>query len=124
MNKNSFTKREEIMKKLFASITIAALCTNLYAISPYVKGYRLYIRYVKHIPKFGIKAPQLLKKLNIKSSDELKYLISSHEIVKRVAKFNPKAAKGIEKILNKNKEKELEAFLLAVYEGKIPPGCN
>ena len=91
---------------------------------PLRKRVQIYIRYVKHIPKFGIKAPMLLKRLNIKSSEELKYLIETHEIVKRVAKFNPEAAKGIEKILNKNKEKELEAFLLAVYEGRIPPGCN
>ena len=102
----------------------ALLATNLLAISPYVKGYRLYIRYVKHIPKYGIKAPELLKQLGVKSSAEIDELIKSGEIVKKVAKFNPKAAKGIERILKKGKQKELSVFLKSVFNGEIPPGCD
>ena len=112
------------MKKALTGIIALTLSSNLYAISPYVKGYRLYIRYVKHIPGYGIKAPQLLKILNITGADELIRLIETGKIVEKVEEFNPKAAKGIEKILQKGKQKDLEAFLLSVYEGKIPPGCN
>ncbi len=112
------------MKKVLMGIIVLTFSSNLYAISPFVKGYRLYIRYVKHIPGYGIKAPQLLEKLNITSADELIRLIETGKIVEKVKEFNPKAAKGIEKILKKGKKKELETFLLTVYEGKIPPGCN
>ena len=96
---------------------------NLYAITPYVKGYRLYIRYVKHIPRYGIKTPQLLKKLNISTTQELIELIESGKIVEKVKSFNPKAAEGIKKILNKDK-KSFEVFIISVYEGKVPAGCH
>lgn len=107
-------------------IIIAGMCLSvpLFAISPYVKGYKLYIRYVKHIPKDGIKAPLLLKKLGINSAEEIDELIKTGEIVQKVKKFNPAAAKGIEKILKKGKGKELDIFLKSIYMGKIPPGCN
>jgi hypothetical protein len=107
-------------------ILIAGICliTPLFAINPYVKGYRYYIKYVKHIPKYGIKAPELLKKLNIRSTKEIDKLIYSGKIVEEIKKFNPAAAKGIEKILKKGKQKELSIFLKYVYLGKIPPGCN
>ncbi|QCI27777.1 hypothetical protein [Caminibacter pacificus] len=108
----------------FIFILLFCCSVNLHAISPYVKGYRLYIRYVKHIPKYGIKAPELLKKLHIRSSQQLHQLIQSGKIVEEVAKFNPNAAKGIEKILKKGKEKELEVFLNEVMKGRIPLGCN
>jgi hypothetical protein len=105
-------------------IAILCIALPLFAISPYVKGYRLYIRYVKHIPGHGIKAPELLKKLNVHSEKELEELLQSGEIVEKVKKFDPAAAKGIETILKKGKEKELEAFLKQIFLGKIPPGCN
>ncbi|WP_457563615.1 hypothetical protein [Caminibacter pacificus] len=110
-------------KRLFF---IALICcsVNLHAISPYVKGYRLYIRYVKRIPKNGIKAPDLLRKLHVRTPEQLHQLIKSGKIVEEVAKFNPNAAKGIEKILKKGKEKELEIFLTQVLMGRIPLGCN
>jgi hypothetical protein len=112
-------------KKLLTSIVLCScIVTQTFAISPYVKGYRLYIRYVKHIPKYGIKAPELLKKLNVNSTAQLQKLLRSGEIVEKIKTFNPAAAKGIEKILKKGKEKELEAFLIQIFQGHIPPGCN
>ena len=110
-------------KSIFSILLCAALSNTLYAITPYVKGYRLYIRYVKHIPKYGIKAPELLKKLQIHSTQQLKKMIESGEIVQKVKKFNPKAANGIKTILKKDK-KSLEVFLEEVYQGKIPWGCH
>ncbi|EDM24542.1 hypothetical protein FE773_08280 [Caminibacter mediatlanticus TB-2] len=65
-------------KKSFMIVLILLMSTtSLFALSKYVIGYRYYIRYVKHIPKYGIKTPELLK-----------------------------------------------TFMIAVYNGKIPPGCN
>ncbi|WP_457560258.1 hypothetical protein [Caminibacter sp.] len=107
------------MKKTFL---ITALATLSFAISPYVKGYRLYIRYVKHTPPRELKAPYLLKKLNITSLNELNREIDSGEIVKKLEKINPKAAKGLQKALSKDK-KAVKVFLDSIFEGKIPPGC-
>ncbi|GAB6045352.1 hypothetical protein JCM11957_09500 [Caminibacter profundus] len=109
--------------KLTLGVMLITLTTSLYGLSPYVKGYKLYIRYVKHIPKYGIKAPQLLKSLGVNSTEELEKLIDSGEIVEKVEKFNPKAAEGIKKILKKDK-KSFKFFLKSVYEGKIPLGCS
>ncbi len=107
------------MKKF---IFLALVATFSFAISPYVQGYRLYIRYVKHISTHELKAPVLLKKAGIKSVQQLDTLIKTGQIVPIVKKFDPKAAEGLKKALLKNK-KALAVFLEAIYNGKIPPGC-
>jgi len=107
--------------------TLIFICLSfslLFALSPYNEGYRQYIRYVKHIPHYGIKAPMLLKKLNVKNEDDLKALFQNNAelLIKNTAKFNPEASKGLEKIIKKGKITSLEAFLTGIVNGKIPPG--
>jgi len=112
------------LKNLIFSILI--LSSSLYALSPYVKGYKAYIRYVKRIPKHGIKAPELLKKLNVKNEESLEELFKNNGklLIEKTKQFNPKAAKGLEKIIEKGKLKELKTFLLKVLNGKVPLGCR
>ena len=108
------------LKFLFVMFII----TNLFAISPYIDGYKMYIRYVKHIPKYGIKAPVLLKKLNVKTPNELNALFQNNaeKLILQTQKFNSEAAKGLEKIIKKGKLSSLKAFFLGIINGKIPPG--
>jgi len=108
------------------SIFIAfALSTQLYAINPYIDGYRAYIRHVKHIPKYGIKAPELLKKLNVKNEEDLLNLFKDNGklLIEKTRQFNPKAAEGLEKIIKRGKLKQLKVFLFNVFNGQIPIGC-
>jgi ribosomal protein L15 len=112
--------------KLKTSMLIAlALSTQLYAISPYIDGYKAYIRYVKHIPRYGIKAPELLKKLNVKSEEDLLNLFKDNAkpLIEKTRQFNPKAAEGLEKIIKRGKLKQLKVFLFNVFNGQIPIGC-
>ncbi len=112
--------------KLKKSIFIAlALSTQIYAISPYIAGYKAYIRYVKHIPKYGIKAPELLKKLNVKNEEDLLNLFKDNGklLIEKTRQFNPKAAEGLEKIIKRGKLKQLKVFLFNVLNGQIPTGC-
>ncbi|GAB6074140.1 hypothetical protein [Nautilia lithotrophica] len=112
--------------KLKTSVFIAlALSTQLYAISPYIDGYRAYIRYVKHIPKYGIKAPELLKKLNVHNEEDLLNLFKddAKPLIEKTRQFNPKAAEGLEKIIKRGKLKQLKVFLFNVLNGQIPAGC-
>jgi hypothetical protein len=112
--------------KLKSSILITlVLSTQLYAINPYVDGYRAYIKYVKHIPKYGIKAPELLKKLNVKNEEDLLNLFKDNAkpLIEKTKQFNPKAAEGLEKIIKRGKLKQLKVFLFDVLNGHIPAGC-
>jgi hypothetical protein len=112
--------------KLYKSIlTALTLSTQLFAISPYIDGYRAYIRYVKHIPKYGIKAPDLLKKLGVKNEEDLLALFKDNgkPLIEKTKKFNPQAAKGLEKIIKRGKLKQLKVFLFDVLNGQIPAGC-
>ncbi|WP_457565079.1 hypothetical protein [Caminibacter sp.] len=104
------------MKKTFL---ITALATLSFAISPYVKGYRLYIRYVKHTPPRELKAPYLLKKLNITSLNELNREIDSGEIVKKLEKSTQKLLKVCKKLSQKTK-KQLKCFLIQFLKEKFP----
>jgi len=113
------------LKTLIATAGIATLLTtNAYAISPYVEGYRLYIRYLKHIPGAGIKAPIFLKKLHIQTEIDFENLFKNNaqELIQKTKAFNPKAAKAIQKIVKEGKLNYLKAFLQQIYYGKIPPG--
>ena len=116
--------------KLKTLITAAGitgiLITNAFAISPYVEGYRLYIRYIKHIPGAGIKAPILLRKLHVYTEQDFQNLFKDNakELIEKTKAFNPKAAKAIQKIVKEGKLKYLKAFLQQIYYGKIPPGCG
>jgi hypothetical protein len=112
------------MKLKFTVLTLA-LFTQLYAISPYIDGYRSYIRYVKHIPRYGIKAPDLLKKLNVRNEEDLLNLLKDNAkpLIEKTREFNPKAAKGLEKIIKRGKLKSLKVFLFNVLNGQIPAGC-
>ncbi len=113
------------MKKFITACLLSLFAiTNVYAISPYVKGYRLYIRYIKHIPRYGIKAPDLLKKLNVHTGMDLDNLFKNNaqELIQKTQIFNPKAAKAIQKIVNKGKLKYLQTFLQQVFYGKVPLG--
>jgi len=113
------------MKLKTSLLIIFALASQLYAISPYIDGYRAYIRYVKHIPRYGIKAPELLKKLNVKNEEELLNLFKDNgkPLIEKTRQFNPKAAKGLEKIIKRGKLKQLKVFLFNVLNGQIPAGC-
>ena len=113
--------------KLKTSMLIAlALTTQLYAISPYIDGYKAYIRYVKHIPRYGIKAPELLKKLNVKNEEDLLNLFKDNAkpLIEKTRQFNPKAAEGLEKIIKRGKLKQLKVYLFNVFNGQIPVGCK
>ena len=115
------------IKSLIATAGITTLLiTNAYAISPYVKGYRLYIRYIKHIPGAGIKAPDLLKKLNVQTETDFENLFKDNGklLIEKTKAFNPKAAKALQKIVNEGKLQYLKAFLQQIFYGKIPPGCG
>jgi len=112
-------------KTLFATIAVTTLLmTNAYAISAYVMGYRLYIRYIKYIPGAGIKAPVLLKKLHVQTEKDFENLFKNNaqELIQKTKAFNPKAAKAIEKIVKEGKLKYLKAFLQQIFYGKFPPG--
>jgi ribosomal protein L15 len=100
------------------------LFTNLFALSPYVDGYRAYIRYVKHIPRYGIKAPKLLKQLNVHTESDLLALFQNNgqPLIEKTKQFNPKAAEGLEKIIKKGKLNSLKVFLTGIVNGRIPPG--
>jgi len=113
---------------MFARLTFVLLfCVNtvLFAVNYYNQGYRAYIRYVKHIPKYGMKSTQLLKKLNVHSEKELAALFKNNGklLIEKVQKFNPKAAEGLKKIVKKGKLKAFQKFLTDVFNGKVPPGC-
>jgi ribosomal protein L15 len=112
--------------KLRLSLLIAiVLSTQLYAIRPYVDGYRMYIRYVKHIPRYGIKAPDLLKQLNVRTEEDLDKLFENNGklLIEKTAQFNPKAAEGLKKIIKRGKIKQLKVFLSNILTGRIPAGC-
>jgi len=114
-------------KKLIASFGITSLLiSNLYALSPYVKGYKLYIRNIKHIPGAGMTAKELLKKLNIQTDEELENLFKDNgkELVEKTKAINPKISEGIQKIIKKGKLKYLKKFLEDTYYGKLPAGCG
>jgi len=113
-------------KFLLYLVLLISFSTFSFGFSKYVIGYRYYIRYVKHIPKYGIKTPDLLKKLNIKNQQQLIDLFKNNgqPLIEKVKKFNPAVANGLEKIIQKGKLEELKTFMIAVYNGKIPPGCG
>ena len=104
---------------------LAILASQLFAISPYIDGYRAYIRYVKHIPHYGIKAPELLKKLNVHNEEDLLNLFKNNAqpLIEKTRQFNPKSAEGLQKIIKRGKLKQLKVFLFNVLNGQIPAGC-
>ena len=113
--------------KLSRLLIAGAIASGLFvstAMADYNKGYKYYNKYVKK--KSKVKSKQLLDALGVKSVDELKALFKDNgkPLVEKVEKINPKAAKGIEKIIKKGKLKDLEDFLIGIMQGKIPAGCS
>ena len=116
-------KREDMKLKPLGLVLV--LTVRLFAFSPYTDGCKTHIRYVKHIPRYGIKAPELLKKLNVKNEEDLLNLFKDNAkpLIEKTKQFNPKAAEGLEKIIKRGKLKQLKVFLFDVLNGHIPAGC-
>jgi len=123
INIHSKTKGEDMKLKTLGLALV--LTVQLFAISPYVDGYKMYIRYVKHIPRYGIKAPDLLKKLNVTNEEDLLNLFKNNAkpLIGKTKQFNPKAAEGLQTIIKRGKLKQLKVFLFNVLNGQIPAGC-
>jgi hypothetical protein len=105
-------------------LLIILLSVPLFALSPYVKGYRDYIRYIKYCTGHELKSPYLLQKLGIQTQEELKKDFDNNAkiLLQKAEKFNPKVAEGIKKIIKKGDLKDLEVFWAGIVNGKIPPG--
>ncbi|GAX87146.1 conserved hypothetical protein [Lebetimonas natsushimae] len=105
-------------------VSAVILVSFSYAINPYTKGYRAYIRYIKHAGGHTLKAPQLLKKLDVNTPDQLNALFTDNAkpLLEKLNKLNPKAAKGLQKIIEKGELPYLKVFFTKILEGKIPPG--
>ena len=112
----------------FTKIALAALLAGSVFVSTasadYNKGFKYYNKYVKR--KAHLKSTQLIKELGVQTVDELKALFADNgkPLVEKLKKINPKAAKGVEKIIKKGKLKDLEDFLIGIMEGKIQAGCS
>ena len=113
----------KLTKLLVAGAVVAGLTASV-AMADYNKGFKYYNKYVKR--KAHIKSTQFIKALGVKTVDELKALFADNgkPLVEKLKKINPKAAKGVEKIIKKGKLKDLEDFLVGIMEGKIPAGCS
>jgi hypothetical protein len=110
--------------KTLLAAAIAAGLTASVAMADYNKGFKYYNKYVKR--KAHLKSTQFIKALGVKTVDELKALFKDNgkPLLEKAKKINPKAAKGIEKIIKKGKLKDLEDFLVGIMQGKIPAGCS
>jgi len=113
----------KLTKLLVAGAVVAGLTASV-AMADYNKGFKYYNKYVKR--KAHLKSTQLIKELGVQTVDELKALFADNgkPLVEKLKKINPKAAKGVEKIIKKGKLKDLEDFLVGIMEGKIPAGCS
>ena len=113
----------KLTKLLVAGAVVAGLTASV-AMADYNKGFKYYNKYVKR--KAHLKSTQLIKELGVQTVDELKALFANNgkPLVEKLKKINPKAAKGVEKIIKKRKLKDLEDFLVGIMEGKIPAGCS
>lgn len=105
-------------------LLLLVFVSSLFALSPYVKGYRDYIRYIKYSSGRELKSPYLLRKLNIVTPEELNKYFENNAtlLLKKVEKINPKIAEGIKKIIKKGDLKDLKVFWNSIINGKIPPG--
>ncbi len=110
--------------KLLLAAAIGLTFSASVALADYNVGFKYYNKYVKR--KAHLKSTQLIKKLGVQSVDELKELFKDNgkPLVEKLQKIDPKAAKGVEKIIKKGKLKDLEDFLVGIMEGKIPAGCS
>jgi len=112
--------------KLIAAGAIIAGLSMTSAMADYNKGVKYYNRYVKN--KTGLKSLTLIKKLNIKTADQLDKLLANHakgliEALKKAG--DAKSAAGIAKIAkSKKKLKDLRDFLIGIMNGKLPAGCS
>ncbi|WP_024787742.1 MULTISPECIES: hypothetical protein [unclassified Lebetimonas] len=110
----------------FSKILVSAimLVSFAYAINAYTAGYRAYIRYIKHSGGHTLKAPELLKKLNVVTPDQLNELFADNAkpFLEKLKTLNPKAAKGMQKIIEKGKLPYLKVFFTQILQGRIPPG--
>lgn len=98
--------------------------SSLFALSPYVKGYRDYIRYIKYVTGRELKSPYLLQKLGIQTQEDLQKEFANNAkiLLQKAQKFNPRVAEGIQKIIKKGDLKDLEVFWSGIVNGRIPPG--
>jgi hypothetical protein len=110
--------------KLLLAAAIGLSFSASVALADYNVGFKYYNKYIKG--KSHLKSTQLIKELEVKSVDELKALFKDNgkPLVEKLKQINPKAAKGVEKIIKKGKLKDLEDFLVGIMEGKIPAGCS
>jgi DNA-directed RNA polymerase beta subunit len=112
------------LAKLLVGAAVVAGLTASVAMADYNKGFKYYNKYIKR--KAGLKSTQMLKALGVNTTDELKALFKDNAkpLIEKLQKINPKAAKGVEKIVKKHKLKDLEDFLIGIMNGKIPAGCS
>ncbi len=112
------------LTKLLVGAAVVAGLTVSVAMADYNVGFKYYNKYVKR--KSHLKSTQLIKELGVQTIDELKALFKDNgkPLVEKLKQINPKAAKGVEKIIKKGKLKDLEDFLVGIMEGKIPAGCS
>ncbi len=113
----------KLAKLLVGAAVVAGLSVSV-AMADYNVGFKYYNKYVKR--KSHLKSTQLIKELGVQTIDELKALFKDNgkPLVEKLKQINPKAAKGVEKIIKKGKLKDLEDFLVGIMEGKIPAGCS
>ena len=113
-----------LLKVIAAGALIAGLSMTS-AMADYNVGFRYYSKFIKS--KAHLKAPKMMKILNVQTIDELKGLFKDNGkglIAKLNAAGEKKAAKGVEKIIKKHKLKDLEDFLIGIMQGNIPAGCS
>jgi hypothetical protein len=110
--------------KLLLAAAIGLSFSASVALADYNVGFKYYNKYVKR--KSHLKSTQLIKELGVQTVNELKALFKDNgkPLVEKLKQINPKAAKGVEKIIKKGKLKDLEDFLVGIMEGKIPAGCS
>ncbi len=109
-------------KMLVAGLLLASVSVSV-AMADYNKGLKYFQRYIKKAHK--IKSPDLLKKIGVKTPDDLNALFkdnAKHLIEKLKAAGLKDEAKGVEKIAKKHKLKDLKDFFIGVLNGKLPAG--
>jgi len=113
----------KVTKLLLGAVLVAGLTANV-AMADYNKGFKYYNKYVKK--KSHVKSTQFIKAIGVNTVEELKALFKDNgkALIEKAKAIDPKAAKGIEKIIKKGKLKDLEDFLIGIMQGKIPAGCS
>jgi hypothetical protein len=112
-----------VFKIILATFIIA---TFSYALNPYIKGYKDYIRYIKYAGRKTILTTTFLKKLNVHTKEDLDKLFANNGelLLKKTILISPQAAKGLQKIIEKGDLPYLKVFFLKTLEGKLPAGCG